>query len=252
MKQQTTLFFAAVLLTSISALAIMPKSSLVIKDKTVSARGCTLMFANGKQRETLSGVLIGPNRIVTAAHADHFYQKLEIRCGDDLKKVKEAGRLTHPRYVKNDDPASVAAWGKYDIAIVGVNSAETAGLQPLPIISDINEIRSLIAQSRCIYGGAGDDNLRPGEMKKMVFIKTPSRLVLVSDTHAVVRHPGKPEVVSGDSGGPLLCQKLNNVWHLAGLINYSGIIKDKVTGVKDNIVAILVPRPELLTEFILK
>ena len=238
-------------LISFSALAIMPKASPVYNDQSISDRACVLEFTNEPgQSEILSGVLINSQRIVTVGHALFFNRDLDIKCGFNGKKlIRPARRVRHPRWDYKDNPKSVQDWAKYDIAVIDIKTAAVS-VQPLPVISDINEVRSLLQQERCIYGGAGENMGKSIRDLNVVFIKTPKTPGVVSETHATVKYPGEAEVMPGDSGGPLLCQRADNLWYLAGLLDYGGTSRNNVTGKIENIVAILVLRPELLNEFV--
>lgn len=234
--------------------AIETKNVTLVDNVFATERACVLQFSpSDSTAEILTGVRIDNSHVLSVGHTNFFNSDLKIQCNNNPKdRIRVNSRLRHNRYDYKDNPAHLTDWALYDISIFKIDDkAPLSNAEPLEIVTDKNEVRSLLNESECIYGGAGETT---GEMLpelKVHFTAAPkanSQFDLPS--HLVLTYPGLPIALHGDSGGPVLCKK-SDKWVLVGLLEYGGFMKAGNSSQNLNVIGLLILRPELYDGFIL-
>jgi len=234
-------------LTAGKVLAIEAKTGLVTGPQEILNRACTLEFSPEPGRfDILSAFIVGPNKVISVGHTPFFNRDLKIKCGVTGKKAyRNTERERHPNYDYRDNPDSTSKWAHYDFSVIKFKNENTANLAKIPIESNSSLVAEMLKKGRCIYGGAGDDSGNDIGGRSVKFVLAPTNVPLVNDYHVGVEYSGKPIVVAGDSGGPVICQRDSGEYVLAGLLEYGGTISDKVKGSR-NFVGIMILRDEIV------
>jgi hypothetical protein len=218
--------------TSLASFAFVPGALVPAHSPKLSDRICTIrgLFESGRQ-ESMSGIMISKDWILSVAHFSDQPKRISATCPQVSQTAMRVERqVVTPNNYRgfNLSPKGLADWTKFDIGLFRLKSSAQISEDIKLHLGNSAGLSQGPARPCLLVGTSplSEGHEQASEAMKVKMFQVSSNDLKINEetySHRYLAYSGAKVFISGDSGGPVLCQRSESgIYDVVGLLQYSG------------------------------